>query len=116
MSDSLQPRGLARLLCLWDSPGKKTGMGYHALLELEIPGLAGGLFTTEPPGKPGAYRACLVALVATHKCLLGPQVSGHLVFPNTSLSLKSAQVLKCFRNSRNRLCIHYKQSVMYLNI
>ena len=34
MSDSSQPRGLwpARLLCPWDSPGKNTGVGCHALL------------------------------------------------------------------------------------
>ena len=32
MSDSLQPRGPqpTRLLCPWDSPGKKTGMGCHS--------------------------------------------------------------------------------------
>ena len=31
--DSLQPYGLypARILCPWDSPGKNTGMGCHAL-------------------------------------------------------------------------------------
>ena len=35
VSDSLQPRGLqsARLLCPWDSPGKNTGVGCHALLQ-----------------------------------------------------------------------------------
>ena len=35
MSDSMQPYGLlpARLLCPWDSPGKKTGVGYHAFLQ-----------------------------------------------------------------------------------
>ena len=34
-SDSLQPHGLqpARLLCPWDSPGKNTGEGCHALLQ-----------------------------------------------------------------------------------
>ena len=34
MSDSLRPYGLwaARLLCPWDSPGKNTGGGCHALL------------------------------------------------------------------------------------
>ena len=33
--DSLQPHGLwpARLLCPWDSPGKKTGVGCHFLLQ-----------------------------------------------------------------------------------
>ena len=33
--DSLQPYGLhsTRLLCPWDSPGKNTRVGYHALLQ-----------------------------------------------------------------------------------
>ena len=46
------------LLCLWDSPGKNTGVGCHTLLQgifltqgteptsLEPPALAGGFFTT----------------------------------------------------------------------
>ena len=59
MSDSLQPRGLypTRVLCLWDSPGKNTGVAYHALLQgifrtqglnlcLMSSALAGGFFTT----------------------------------------------------------------------
>ena len=35
MSDSLRLQGLqpARLLCLWDSPGKNTGMSCHFLLQ-----------------------------------------------------------------------------------
>ena len=52
MSDSLQPSGLqpTRLLCHWDSPGKNTGVGGHALLH--------GIFqywlvgSLAPPGKP----------------------------------------------------------------
>ena len=34
VSNSLRPYGLkpARLLCLWDSPGKNTGISCHALL------------------------------------------------------------------------------------
>ena len=41
VSDSLWPRGLqpARLLCPWDSPGKNTGVGGHALLQ--------GIFPTQ---------------------------------------------------------------------
>ena len=40
-SGSLWPHGLkpARLLCPWDSPGKNTGMGCHALLQ--------GIFLTQ---------------------------------------------------------------------
>ena len=35
VSDSLWPHGLqpARLLCPWDSSGKNTGVGCHALLQ-----------------------------------------------------------------------------------
>ena len=48
VSDSLQPYELqpARLLCPWDSPGKNTGVGHHALLP--------GIFPTQGlnPGLP----------------------------------------------------------------
>ena len=41
VADSLWPRGLepARLLCLWDYPGKSTGVGCHFLLQ--------GIFLTQ---------------------------------------------------------------------
>ena len=41
MSDSLQPHALqpSRLLCLWDFPGKNTGVGCHFLLQ--------GIFLTQ---------------------------------------------------------------------
>ena len=48
VSDSLQPHGLepASLLCPWNSPGKNTGVGCHALLQ--------GIFPTQGsnPGLP----------------------------------------------------------------
>ena len=69
MSDSVRPCGLysARLLCLWDSPGKNTRVAFLALLQ--------GIFLTQgsnpsvlcllywevgslplvPPGKPNRY-------------------------------------------------------------
>ena len=44
----LQLQGLrpARLLCPWDSPGKNTGVGYHALPQEIVPtqGLNSSLF------------------------------------------------------------------------
>ena len=49
------------LLCPWDLPGKNTGLCCHFLLQgilltqglnPRLPALAGGFFTTEPPGKP----------------------------------------------------------------
>ena len=47
VSDSLQPHGLQpiRLLCPWDSPGKKIGVGCHSLLQEVLPsqGLNPGL-------------------------------------------------------------------------
>ena len=47
VSNSLRPHGpqSARLLCPWDSPGKKTGVGCHALLQGIFPtwGLNPGL-------------------------------------------------------------------------
>ena len=64
MSDSLQPPGVSQSSwtpltgCLWDSPGKDSGVGYRALLQgnlpepgielvsLTSPALAGGFFTT----------------------------------------------------------------------
>ena len=41
LRDSMQPHGLwpSRLLCPWDSPGKNTGVGFHALLQ--------GIFPTQ---------------------------------------------------------------------
>ena len=51
-----------RPICPWDSPGKNTGVGGHALLQgifptqgsnkLRSPELANGLLTIEPAGKP----------------------------------------------------------------
>ena len=39
VSDSLQTYGLhpARFLCPWDFPGKNTGVGCHALLQVIFP-------------------------------------------------------------------------------
>ena len=51
VSDSLRPHVLqpARLLCPWDSPGKNTGVGCHALLQgifpTQVSCIAGRLFT-----------------------------------------------------------------------
>ena len=65
MSDSSRPHGLqpTRLLCPWDSPGKNTGVGSHALLQgnlpnpeikptsLMFPVLLADSLPSEPPGK-----------------------------------------------------------------
>ena len=48
VSNSLRPHELcpAKLLCPWDSPGKNTGVGCHALLQGIFPtkGLSSGLW------------------------------------------------------------------------
>ena len=60
VSDSLQPQGLwpSRFLCPWDSPGKNTRVGSHALFPRIFPtqGMNPGLLQadsllSEPPGK-----------------------------------------------------------------
>ena len=65
MSDSLKPHVLqpARPLCPWDSPGKNTGVGSHALLQgiyliqgikpasHMSPALQAGSLPLAPPGK-----------------------------------------------------------------
>ena len=62
---------IPRLLCPWDSPGKNVGVGFYALPlgDLPDPGikptsptspaLAGGFFTTEPPGKSSKLHKSL---------------------------------------------------------
>ena len=72
MSDSLQPHGLepARLLCPWDSLGKNTGVGCHALLQgillaqgsnlcLSTSALAGRFFTTSATWEALENSMCL---------------------------------------------------------
>ena len=64
MSDSLQHYGLylARLLCPWDSPGKNTGVGCHALLQ--------GIFLTQ--GSALVFPvSCIDSRVLYHQHHLG---------------------------------------------
>ena len=75
MSNSLRLYGLqpTRLLCPWDSPGKNTGVGYHALLQGIFPtqGLSPcllrllhwqvGSSPLVPPGKPHNMPAAVAA-------------------------------------------------------
>ena len=66
MSDSLRPPGwlLTRLLGPWDSPGKNTGVGCHALLQgiFQTQGSNPGplhwqadYLPSEPPGEPDSF-------------------------------------------------------------
>ena len=73
---------LARLLCSWDSPGKNTGVGGHALLQgifltqgsnphlLHLPVLAGEFFTASATWK--GHRSC-------RKSITGPDSEGQVI-------------------------------------
>ena len=79
MSKSLQPYGLypARLLCPWDSPGKNTAVGCHALLQ--------GIFSIQ--------GSCLL-------CLLHWQMGSLPLVPPgkpSQLGISSVQSLSCVR-------------------
>ena len=77
VSDSLQPSGLqpASLLCPWDSSGKNTGVGCHALLKQIFPTQGSNLrplcllhwqvgsLPPALPGNTGAQQRETVALI-----------------------------------------------------
>ena len=79
ISDSFASPWTARLLCLREFPGKNTGMGCHFLLQgifptqglkQTSPALAGGFFTTEPPGKsPGKNDVLLLSKTKILNCM-----------------------------------------------
>ena len=72
MSDSLQLYGLqpTRLLCPWYSPGKKTGVGCHALLQ-----------GSPRPRDPThiSYVSRIGKQVPSHQCHLGVQLINNAV-------------------------------------
>ena len=82
VSDSLWPHGLqpARLLCLWHSPGKKTGVGYHSLLQEIFP-------TQESDLDPLNYRQILYCLSHQGRPLgrLGTPPPQHAIFSSIVL-------------------------------
>ena len=73
MSDSVQPHGLqpAQKLCPWNSPGKNTGVGCHALFQrmsltqgpnpclLSLLNWQVGSLPLVPPGKPVCDYLCI---------------------------------------------------------
>ena len=81
MFDSLQPHGLqpTKTLCLWDSPGKNTGVDLHALLQgiFQTQGLnppcfrllcwQAGSLSLVPPGK---RSVCVLILIS--RCIPPP--------------------------------------------
>ena len=61
VSNSLQPHrlGPARFLCPWNSPGKNTGVGCHALLQ--------GILLTQGSNQC-SYVSCIGRQVLYHQC------------------------------------------------
>ena len=66
VSDSLHPYGLQanRLLCPWDSPGKNTGVGCHALLQ--------GIFPTQGPNPDLPHCGQILDCLSHQGSLLKP--------------------------------------------
>ena len=72
------PHGLwpARLLCAWDSPGKNTGVGCHALLQgivltqgsnpllLYLPQWQAGSLPLMPQGSPGHHHYSVIIIIS----------------------------------------------------
>ena len=85
VSDSVRPYGLqpARFLCPWDSPGKNTGVGCHALLQgiflthglnqclLRLLHWQAGSLPLPPPGRPSLLVGRLFSNLPSH-CGHGP--------------------------------------------
>ena len=95
VSDSLRPYGPqpARLLCPWDSPGKNTGVDYHALLQ--------GIFPTQ-----GYYLSCVGRWVLYHQHQFSNmgipwQSSGQ----DSELPLQGAWVLSLIRGTKIFTCL-----------
>ena len=113
MLDSLRLHGLRHtsLLCLWDSPGKNTGMGSHFLPQnifltqeskpspmSPASPIAGRFFTAEPPGKPQLHL-----LLVTQSCpsLCNPMDWG---MPGSSVhGILQARILECVTISFSKL-------------
>ena len=99
VSDSLQPQELqpARLPCPWDSPGKKTGVGCHALLQgistqgsnphlLCLLHWQAGSLPLVPPGKPESS--------ALEADFLPPEPSGSLTLETHNSRYRAALFLE----------------------
>ena len=84
---TLRPYGLlpARLLCPWDSPGKNTGVGCHALLQGNLP---------NPETEPMSSVSCIGRQVLYHQC--------HLGSPEISISISKFYKLDPVRGSLHR--------------
>ena len=122
MSDSLWPHRPwpARLLCLWDSPGKNTGVCCHALLQGIFPNQGTNLsllcllhwqaasLLLEPPGKPREWT------IRREKSKVQPVKHIHLQFVLLFIILNNSNSVV---NHFHFLCkSHYKVSPLVILI
>ena len=103
MSNSLQCGGLppAMLLCPWDSSGKNTGVGCHALLQ--------GIFLTQEsdpcllPCRQILYRLSHQGILTLSRCETNSDLRGYLVKeipslpPSPAVAAPPSQRLELFR-------------------
>ena len=101
MSDSLRPQGLqpTRLLCPWDSPGKNTGVGCHALFQGILPtqGVNAHLFCLLHMA--GRFFGKPLMHTITTKLVLTFYLQFCLVGTSKHPFLACAETFSCFFNS-----------------
>ena len=82
VSSSLRPHELepANLLCPWDSPGKNTGMGCHALQQ--------GIFPTQGSNPSPLHCRCILYLLSHQGSPINGQwLAKHVLFPWNFLNI-----------------------------
>ena len=119
MSYSLRPYGLypAKLLCPWNFLGKNSGVGCHFPFPGDLPdprtdprspaspALAGGFFTSVPPGKPLIYLIIMLIIYCLSS-LLKCKPQEHRDF----CLLYSLPYSKCLK-----LCLAYSKCSININ-
>ena len=109
MSNSFPPYGqeATSLLCPWDSAGKNTGVGCHALLQ--------GIFQHRNQTCDSLHVSCIGRRFLYHKCHLGSQVGIALNFKSFlfkgSISLPEIHKTVIFYHKR-LLLEHFKNGVV----
>ena len=116
MSNSVERYGMqpARLPCPWDSPGKNTGMGCHALLQgflltqesnlclLCLPALACGFFTISTTWEVQAYVYTWLNSSAVHLNLSQHCLSiGYTPIQNKNFKKQNLQFSSCGRDIKD---------------
>ena len=90
MSDSLQLHGLqpTRLLYLWDSPGKNTGVDSHSLLQ--------GIFLTQGSNLGLLHYRQILYHLSHQESLYSIYLSGYCLLSPTRLTPTIAEIFLLF--------------------